>query len=410
MTDTHTLTIDGFTHGGDGVGRLDGKAVFVPGALPGETVTVTLTEQKKRFARGTLNAVLVAAPERVTPPCIYAEQCGGCDLQHVSPAGQSALKRRVVIEQLQRLGRIPEPNVTAILTPGTPTAYRSQVRMHVTDDGDLGFYAPGSHTIVPIAHCLVAAGPVNAARAEIGTTPGATEVSIRSFHDDTATVTLRQAPHATNATFAATVNRLADNPRLQLSTADPTAALTVGIGPHQFVVPADAFFQASASAAAAISATVMEHAGDVDGATVGDLYAGIGLFSVPLAACGAHVTAVESNPQAAAAARINSAAMPQGVRVVTDTVERFLARHPARFDVIVCDPPRTGANAEIIASMVATGPDRIVYVACDPAAFARDAAILATHGYQLEVATPIDAFPMTHHVEVVATFLTTRSA
>jgi len=382
------ISIDGIAHGGDGVGRLNGKAVFVPGALPGETVTVVLTEERARFARGRLIRVVTAASERVTPPCVYVGECGGCDLQHVSADGQARLKKRVVSEQLMRLGGIADPVVTDVLQPTQATGYRSQVRLQVTDTGELGFYAAQSHTVIPIQHCLVAHPGVQAARDTIGTAPGAVSVTIRSFTDGQASVTLEPAD-VNQATFAATVARLKQAPNLTVADRPDDAALDVTVGNHVFTVPAGAFFQASAAAAEAITHTVLKYCGDCTDLQVVDLYAGIGLFSVPLSHQGAKVTAVEAHRIATQAARTNTANTPQPVRVVTDTVERFLATNTQPFDVVVLDPPRSGAGAHVIKGIVA---------------LARDTRTLTQAGYTLVEATPIDAFPMTHHIEIVAAF------
>jgi len=408
VSSTRRIVIDGIAHGGDGVGRLDGKAVFVPGALPGETVTVTLTQQRPRYARGRLLTVITPAPERVDPPCPYVARCGGCDLQHVSVDGQAALKQRIVTEQLARLGGLNEPTVTPTVQINDTPSYRSQTRMHVTATGVLGFYAEHTHTVVPIDHCLVLNPAVQQARDQIGIAPGAASVTIRSFAGGNASVTLEPSDTADHTVFADTHARLSQLDTITLADTPDAAALTVTVGEHTFHVPAGAFFQASPAAAKAITDAVLDRTGDTTGARVADLYAGIGLFTVPLAHRGAAVTAVESHRVAARAARLNTSDTPKPVTVITDTVEQFLTHQTNAFDVVVLDPPRAGAGAEVIAGVVRLNPQRIVYVACDVAALARDARTLSNLGYTFVDATPIDAFTMTHHVEVIAGFI--RSA
>lgn len=405
MSDPVSVVIDGFAHGGDGVGRLDGKAVFVPGALPGETVTVTLTENRDRYARGTLVDVLAPAANRAAPPCPYVPRCGGCDLQHLNADGHAQIKRRVVTEQLERIGKITAPHVTDTRIPTGLTGYRSQIRLHATKDGMLGFYAHHSHTVVPITHCLIANPGVKRALDVIGTAPGAKDVTIRSFDGVSAVVTLTPS-HDNRDAYAKTVARLRDKNLPWLTVNDPKQQMTVTVGPHTFHAPPDAFFQSSVAAATVITDEVLHAAGALAGTHVADLYAGVGLFSVPLAHAQATVTAVEANRAATKAAATNVAG--RDVTVVTDTVENFLHTNDTRFDVVVLDPPRSGAGTPVIEQIVPRKPERIVYVACDPAAFARDARTLTAHGYQLQRAVPIDAFPMTHHVEVVATFIPGR--
>jgi tRNA/tmRNA/rRNA uracil-C5-methylase (TrmA/RlmC/RlmD family) len=405
-------TVDGFTHGGEGVVRIEGKAVFVPGTIPGERVVVRVTDDRKRWARAELVEVVEPSPDRVTPPCPYVPDCGGCDLQHVAPPAQRRLKTRVVREQLERLGGLTDPPVADCRPVGDDVRYRTHARLHADDDGRLGFHRAGSHDVVPIADCLVLSEPAQRLREEVGDDTGAAEVVVRA-HPSTSTraVVLHPGPGG--------LDLPGGDADLLLAQPDGTTAAIRGdgvlrerVGDVELAFDATSFFQVSPGAAEAIVTEVLAAAGDVSGLVVWDLYAGVGLLAVPLARAGAEVLAVEGHAASAEHARANAEANDATVRVeardVRDVVRRLtipgeVADVP---DVVVLDPPRSGAGEDVCAALAAAMPARIVYVSCDPAALARDAAVFAEHGYRLRHAQPLDLFPMTHHVETVATFTT----
>lgn len=404
--------IDGVTHDGQGVARLDGKAVFVPGALPGETVRLTVVDQRRRWARGRLDAVIEAAPERTDPPCPYASACGGCDLQHVTPEGQRALKTRIVREQLARLGGLADPPVVDCLAVSPATGYRNRAVLHAAANGRLGFHRRGSHEVVPVDRCLVLTADAQAVREAVGDTTGAAQVAIRA-HGSTAAAVLTPGPGP--LTLPASPDRLLlsqpDGSTLCVRGEDE---LTEEVAGHRFSFTTSAFFQGNTDGAEVLVERVLAAVGDVAGLGVWDLYAGVGLLSLPLAAVGAEVLAVEGHGPAADAARANATAAGLDLQVRHEPVGRLLAQ--ARKgdpgldppDVVVLDPPRTGAGTEVVSDLLALRPPTLVYVACDVAALARDTRALVAGGYELLRAEPLDLFPMTHHVEVVARFRPVR--
>ena len=431
-----TVAIDGFTHGGEGVARLEGKAVFVPGALPGERVRIQVTDDRARWARATLLEVVDASPDRVEPPCPYVPECGGCDLQHAHPEAQRALKTRVVREQLTRLGGVADPPVLPCRAVGPDTGYRAQARMHAADDGRLGFHRAGSNEVVPIDRCLVLGPAAQTLRNQIGDATGAEEVRLRRFEEGgPASVVLEPGPgplHLPEGSF----DLLLAQPDGSTAAMRGDGEIEVAVDGLTYLVPAVSFFQPGVPAAAALRAEVVAAAGDLAGAWTWDLYAGVGLLSLGLAHAGAQVVAVEGDAAAAAAAVRNAERNGLDLQVVADAVGpvvRRAARAAAAAhgaspdpavsdevvaapstraleppDVVVLDPPRSGAGEGVITDLAALAPAAIVYVACDVAALARDTRHLAAHGYRLRQAAPLDLFPMTHHVEVVATFAPTR--
>lgn len=406
------LTLHGLTHGGEAVGRLPGgKVCFVAYAIPGERVRVEVVEDHPRWSRGRLLEVLEASPDRAAPPCPYfgPGRCGGCALQHVTPQRQAAMKRRVVVEQLERIGKIDHPPVTDTVVVGS-TGYRNTARFAVDPGGRLGFRGAGSHEVVPIDRCLLLHPTAQAVRDEAGDDwKGVEEVAVRAgLAGDGSALVVHPGAGALpalppGATPVALVDTAGNTHPLR---GEPT--LTERVTGFDYRISAGSFFQPSTAGAEALVGLVRDAAAVGPGDAVADLYAGVGLFARPLAADGATVVAVEGNPHACEDARANLSGTTASV--VHATVEKaldLLAGDPGddpAFDVVVLDPPRRGAGRDVCGRVANLRPRTIVYVSCDPAALARDARILTDAGYPLTRAVPVDQFAQTAHVEVVATF------
>lgn len=409
-----TVSLDGFAHGGDAVGRLPGgKVCFVSYAIPGETVVAELTEDRRRFARATAVEVLEPSPHRTTPPCPHfgAGECGGCRLQHISTEHQAELLRRVVVEQLQRIGKVTDPPVAPTVRPHSEDglAYRNRARMRPDGQGRLGLRRAGSASIKPIPACPLLEPAAQAAREDAGDAlGGVSEVVVRGDADGGRMLEIFPGsaglpPLPDTDTPVALVG--ADGPvALRGET-----VLTERVAGRSLQVSATSFFQASRAAAEVLVALVIEAADIAPGDEVLDLYAGVGLFSVALASQDAHVTAVEGHPSAAADARANLRALEADV--LDQPVDEAVADRAAtgrQADVVVLDPPRQGAGQALSRALGGLARRTIVYVACDPAALARDVAVLSEHGWHLQNVVPVDQFTHTAHVEVVATLGRTR--
>jgi 23S rRNA (uracil1939-C5)-methyltransferase len=426
---THELELHGLTHTGEAVGRLpDGKACFVAGAIPGERVLVEVTEQHKRWARARLVEVRQASPDRVEPPCPYygtpepggPPRCGGCALQHVAPARQAEMKRRIVTEQLERIGRFTGPPVAETLVPATQ-GYREQARFAVTPDGRLGFRGRGGHDVVAIDRCLLLTGETQRLREWAGDAwAGVDEVTVRSGQPDgdlpggsagvlpggsaLGVLIISPGPAAIPPVPDGDVGVALSSARGTLALRGETT-VTKRVGEATYRVSAGSFFQSGTLGAAVLVDLVRAAAAIQPGDTVLDLYAGVGLFARALAADGAHVTAVEADPSAADDARLNLVEYDADVR--TGPAEAAVAEMAAAhrwFDVVVLDPPRRGAGAATTARLAELEPRTVVYVACEVAALARDARALVDAGLTLVEVTPVDLFAHTAAIEAVAVF------
>ncbi|MFZ0141454.1 MAG: class I SAM-dependent RNA methyltransferase [Aeromicrobium sp.] len=384
-------------HGGHCVARLDGQVVFVRHTLPGERVRIRITERSKRFLRADAIEVLDAAPDRVPAPCRYAGDCGGCDFQHVSPDGQRRLLTSVVREQLERLAGLSWDGEVEAVEP-VDLGWRTRVAFAVDESGRAGLRRHRSHDVVPIDECLIAH-------------PGLPRVLDRAWDSESVEAIVSSTGErllVTDATIPDDVERAVDG----VVAVDGTVrggrgALTEQVHDTAMRVSGSGFWQVHPAAAGTLVDAVLAAAEVRSGETVVDLYAGVGLFTSFLAdAVGetGTVVSVESDHSAARDARRNLHDRPQ-VRLINSTVERALESGPfGSADVVVLDPPRTGAK-RVVEGIAALTPRRVVYVACDPAALARDLATFSDLGYRLDGLRAFALFPMTHHVECVATLV-----
>ncbi|GAB3577076.1 TRAM domain-containing protein [Amycolatopsis endophytica] len=392
MTDwtgrTLELEVGPVAHGGHCVSRVDGRVVFVRHALPGELVRAEVTEDKGgSFCRADAVEVLTPVPERVDPPCPLAVpgQCGGCDWQHAAPEFQRELKARVVAEQLRRLAGIEWP-VEVEALPGDVLGWRSRVRLVAGRDGRAGLRAHRSHRVIPLEKCPIAV-------------PGALDQALgRRWRPGTEIENTIDGDGRVHARELATVR---GKRRARQLTGGEAVQHAAG---RDWRLQAHGFWQVHPAAADTFAEVVREWARASPGALAWDLYAGVGLFASVLAAQvgpSGQVVAVESGRRAVTDGERNLADLPQvGWRAGrTEDVLRKLSGRP---EVVVLDPPRSGAGREVVETLAAASPSRVVYVACDPAALARDVATFAEAGYRLERLRAFDAFPMTHHVECVA--------
>jgi tRNA/tmRNA/rRNA uracil-C5-methylase (TrmA/RlmC/RlmD family) len=377
------LLVGPVAHGGHCVARQpDGPVVFVRHALPGERVRAVVTERRRGYLRADAVEVLSPAPDRVPPPCPYAgpDRCGGCDFQHVAPPAQRELKAAVVRELLARLGGGTDLPVRVEPLPGGPLGWRTRVRYAVDRDGRAGFRKHRSHEVVPVDRCLIAHPAVQDAPVTDRDWPPGGGVEVVASSGGDVTVLAGRRP--------------VTGPKLVRENA-------VG---REWTLAASAFWQVHSVAADTLATAVVDLLAPQPGERAWDLYGGSGLFAAALApglGPDGRVTIVESDPAGVAAARRNLADLPQ-VRVTAGDVATVLANPRWRaVDIVVLDPPRAGAGRDVVAAIVARQPRAVAYVACDPAAFARDVATFRDRGWRLAALRGFDAFPMTHHVELV---------
>ena len=407
--------------------------LFVRHTLPGERVLARVTEgtDGDRFLRADAVSVLTASPDRVASRCPLASPglCGGCDWQHASMPAQRALKADVVREQLSRLAGL-DVDVTVEAVPGDDDGlgWRTRMQFAVSPSGQPGLRRHRSHDVVPVDTCPIAHPGVDATgvlqhlwpgvrSVDVVVPTGSAEAGQRSLVIVEPTGRRRPPLPPVDASVA-----VSDGRGATVRVSGRTwvrEGVTVDGWQRDFRVAGSGFWQVHPGAATTLVGAVLDALGPRPGDQVLDLYAGVGLFAAALAdrvvgpsgdgaeALEGAVLAVEGDARAVRDARRNLHDLP-GVGITQGRVDRVLAAMAPsglRADLVVLDPPRIGAGRTVMQQICALGPRAVAYVACDPAALARDVAYAAEHGYRLAGVRAFDLFPMTHHVECVATLV-----
>ncbi len=406
MADTITLKLDAMAHGGEAIGHHQGRAIFVPYAIPGERAQVELVEDRGRYARARLLDVLDPSPSRVAPPCPHfgPEACGGCQWQHIDDAVQARLKGLVVMDQFRRVGKFEEPPILEPLPDATGWEYRNHALFRTDAAGRLGFLSARSHDVYPVDDCPILHPMLNDLLHSLDM--AYPELEWMELRAGTATgdlMVVLQAVEEESPSLAV------DFPLsiVQIRHDDAIAPLIgldyilEAVHEREFRISATSFYQVNTAQAAQLVDVVMEALEPRGYQKVLDAYCGVGLFTAFLSEEVGHVTGIEAHPAAAADAQYNLAAA-DNVTILEGTVEALLPTVEHKLDAVVVDPPRTGLELAALDALAAQEPARIVYVSCDPATLARDARRLVKHGYTLEWVQPVDLFPQTYHIENVA--------
>ncbi|MFQ3536267.1 MAG: 23S rRNA (uracil(1939)-C(5))-methyltransferase RlmD [Aggregatilineales bacterium] len=405
------LTLTTMAHGGSAIGRHEGRAIFVPYAIPGERITARITQDRGRFAYAEGITLLEASEARVLPHCPHfgPKRCGGCHWQHIDYPAQLVFKQQVVSDQLIRIGGIAQPPVLPTIPSPSAWQYRSHVTLHVMPDGQIGFIGTDDQHIVPIQEChiirpelqelleslnleVLDGGLLSRIRLQVGT------------HSDDLLIalsTLDNMPPAIELDLPVSVSFLSEDEQ-------PQALIGVGkvhytVKGRNFQVTAGSFFQVNLALTEQLVDLVLEGLNLQGTENLLDLYSGVGLFTAFLAERAAGVTAIEGFPTAVDDADANLSDL-SNVTLIEGLVEDVLPELDESFDAVVLDPPRSGMEAPALDALAALAPAKIVYVSCDPATLARDAKRLIAKGYTLQTVQPLDMFPQTYHIECVALF------
>ncbi len=411
------ITIEKLVYGGEGLGRLNGRAVLVPLVLPGERVSARPVKEEPRLVRALAEQILEPSPGRVTAECPYFTRCGGCQYQHARYEDQLRYKAAILRETLARIGKLeaPEPEVVA----AEPWHYRNRVQFKAGKRGrefHLGYFERGSRRLLDVDQCPISAPEINALLPELG------ELGRRpDFPEGPAEIELFVAPEgALLARITSTVpvpETLVSACREHLPGLVSLAAEAPGsgrprriFGPGHLVYSAGGFdyrvshgvfFQSNRFLTDTLAELVT---GDLEGEAALDLFSGAGYFTLPLARRFARVVAVESNRMAVRDLDSNCSRAGLGnVEVVHSKAENFLTE-AQRPDAVLLDPPRAGVGKAAIEALARLDAPAIIYVSCDPATLARDLAPLVAH-YRLERLQLVDLFPQTFHIEAVATLV-----
>lgn len=403
--------------GGEGVARCSsGEVVFVPGSVPGDILQIGDYERHRGVLRARLLRVVQPSPDRRTPPCPYASDCGGCDFMQLVPEAQRRAKLSMLVDALERIGGCAPPTSNIEFVAAGDESFRSRLRLHVDAEGHVGMYSTRSHRVVPIHTCHVSDARINTAIARLNSLD-AKQSKRLSFCEQ---IELRSSEYAPTL-LARLFPRKGVQLRPELYTAFFSAdtVVTVAVSAEDdtvsqdylvtdeitIKVPASAFSQVCGEVNRKLVRAVLDAAERRGHRTFLDAYAGAGNFTVPLLCAGLKGQAVDVCAGAILAARAvtRDLGLPFTGFDVGDA--RAMLEHYARtkrqFDFIILDPPRQGAKSVVDAAL-RLRPRTIALVACDPVALARDLGDLTKHGARVDSLTVFDMFRETHHIETLA--------
>ena len=437
-----TLPIHGITHDAEGVGKLQGFTVFVPGAIPGDEVEAEVISVKKQYARALIYKILQESPDRVTPICSHYQECGGCQLMHASYRAQLRYKRQQVESALKRIGGLESVMVHDTLGMDNPANYRNKAQFPVgVQDGKItaGCFKLRSHDIVDLESCGIQHDANNKALAIAKELAQKYQVSVydERLHEGLLRHILVKHAFSTNETMVVFVingESLPQGERIAqelMSRIKSVVSVQINInirqgnvilGPEtklvagrdyiideldglKFKISARSFYQVNPAQTKVLYGKAREYAALTGSENVFDLYCGVGTIALFMASQSKHVTGIEIIPDAIRDAeenaKLNSITNTEFICGAAEDVVPRLIKQGQSPDVYIVDPPRTGCDEKLLATIAANKPARLVYVSCNPATLARDLKFLSEHGFKVVEVQPVDMFPHTSHVECV---------
>lgn len=405
------VTLTSLVYGGEALARLpDGRAVFVPFALPGEKVRIAIREVKRHHVRGDLAEILEPSPQRVAPRCPHFTVCGGCHYQHIPYEMQLTAKAEILRDQLQRIGGLQDIPLQPAMPSPEPFNYRNHIQFHLDPTGKLGFQAARTNQIIPITECHLPEPPLNEIwkQLDIEPVPGLERVSLRlGAEEDIQLILESNDPQL----FEFSVEELPIS-AVHLSPAGSVVlagneAVIMEILNRSFQVSAAAFFQVNTRMAELMVRHLLEVLPLDASSVLLDVYCGVGLFSAFLAPKVHKLVGIEVSPAACHdfVENLDEFDNVELYEASAADVLRQINFHP---DAILVDPPRSGLERFALEGVLAQGARWVAYVSCDPATLARDARRLSMGGYRLMQITPFDFFPQTYHIESVSLWEKTR--
>jgi 23S rRNA (uracil1939-C5)-methyltransferase len=377
------VRIEKWVYGGDALARIDGRVVMVPDVLPGELARIEVD----RDVHARLVEVIEPSPDRVAAPCPYFARCGGCHYQHAPYDFQLARKVEILREQLRRVGKIDYTGEIETLS-AAPLGYRNRAQFHIAD-GNIGYLAARSHDLIDVAECPISSPRVNQMLALLR----------ERVRDPKFPKFVQSIEVFTNETDVQ-LNVIETGKPVARSFYDwmgSIVALDYPLGADKFRVSPHAFFQVNRFL---IEPLIERAIGDAAGESGLDLYAGVGLFALPLARRFKQVTAVEAGSGAIRDLEVNAERAGLSIQREHKRVEDFIAALKSTPDFVLADPPRAGLEKAVVANLNRLASPRMTIVSCDPATLARDLATLTK--YRIERLTLIDLFPQTFHLETIA--------
>lgn len=404
---TAEVEIERILPGGLGLAHAEGRTIFVSLAAPGDVVRVNIERTRGKVAFASIIEIIKPSPVRIEPPCPYFGRCGGCDFQQLTYQAQLEAKLEIIRDCLRRIAHIdPVPNIEIHASP-SQWHYRNRANWQVDSrTGSVGYFERGSHRVCDVAECAVLVP-------ELQATLETVRDAVRTGEPEISDTDIDAAAGDRGVSASPAIGGL------------KTTEISRRIGDETYHFKANTFFQTNHDLLETLIATAI---GDARGSMAVDLYCGVGLFTVPLARRFERVVGVESSRTSSEFARRNLRnAELRNATLVTESVAEWFQDLPGEsgllsdekvadsagpgsdtqteIEFLLLDPPRTGAEAEVIKGILSMQPKRISYVSCDPATLARDLKILLSDGYSLDSIAAFDMFPQTHHVETITKLL-----
>jgi 23S rRNA (uracil1939-C5)-methyltransferase len=413
-SDLHTVKLEKLTYGGDALGRLpDGRAVFVPFALPGETVRIRSMSEKRGHVRAELVDVLEPSAERILPKCRHFGVCGGCHYQHLPYQAQLTAKTEILRDQLTRIGKIENPPVKQIVPSSDGWNYRNHIQFHLTTAGKLGYIDVHGRNVIPVSECHLPEPPLNALWPALEFDPGLglKRVSLRQDVEDEIMVVLEsESPALPELDLEANLSvvHLTEHDVVVMAGDDHlimrvSAGISDRVNDRLFHVSPASFFQVNTDMAGKMVSHLLTHLPVSPATTLLDVYCGVGLFSAFFAPRLGRLIGIESSPSACEDFSLNLDEF-ENVELYHAPAEDVLPGLDLKPELVILDPPRAGLERRTLDALLTLKPVKIAYVSCDPSTLARDAARLIAGGFRLVQVTPFDLFPQTFHIESIGIF------
>jgi len=435
----YEILINNVSHQGEGIGRVENFAVFVPGAIKGEKIEVKITEIRKNFARGKLEKIILPSLNRVKPPCSVFNLCGGCHLQHINYKKQLEMKKEIVENVLSRIGN-QNIDVMPIIGMEIPWRYRNKGHFHLARENEnitLGFYQSKSHDLVPVSRCLLFSQNINSLIKYLEKELTRQKITIYNHKTDKGNfrgIVLRESKYTgeimiifitreerwyldenflNNLIIAfpqvvSLCQNINKNPKMALFGKDfrilkGKTFIEDHIDSFKFKISPSSFFQVNVLQTEILYKKILEYANLSGKETVIDSYSGTGTISIYLAGKAKKVYGLELQKGAVRDAWANGELNNlSNLKFISGKAESWLYKWIQRgekAEVIVIDPPRRGCSREVLKNIIKIKPEQILYVSCDMPTLARDIKYITQNGYNIEEVQPIDMFPHTSHIE-----------
>ena len=406
------ITIDSLSYGGAGVGRAEGKVVFVEGGVPGDKLKIKLVEEKERFSRAKIVDIIVRSEKRIEPECKYFDKCGGCNWQNVNYDTQLTQKQQIVSDSLRRIGKLSEFELDEIAASPNEYGYRNRVVLTVFKENDqyrVGYFEEGTERNVAIDRCIIASDEINSVinlLVQYFENIKSLIIPIDKIYllssDKKIAISFLQSEKSHKSESQEIIQNIIEYIESNLPGISVDHKIEFELMGYQFTSTPYLFNQANYEINGDIIQTITDWIEKVSKNSLLDLYCGTGNFSIVLSKYFEKITGVDSSGESIKVAKRNADVNDLvNINFIHDKCRRYLEKLNEAPDFLLADPPRNGMK-ELLVHLNRIKPRNIIYISCNPATLARDLKILTESNYRINRIKPFDMFPQTYHVEIAA--------